>query len=70
MGGERIKGEPQFEGIAIQLSDVAGTLRAYARMWRKPGEGLMGLLERRAEAISGEIDSDDVSKTQCAYVEM
>jgi hypothetical protein len=39
------------------------TLEAYARMERKPGKRLMGLLEERVEAISGESDSDDVSQT-------
>ncbi len=34
-------------------------MSAYARMERKPGEGLMGLLEERAEAISGDFKAGD-----------
>ncbi len=34
------------------------------------GKRLMELLKERSEAISGEFDSDDVSKTLCAYARM
>ena len=34
-----------------------------AKFGKKPGEPMMALFEKRAEAISGEFDSDDVSNT-------
>jgi hypothetical protein len=40
---------------------------AYARIGRNPGDRLMGLLERQMETISGEFDSEDVSRTLWAY---
>jgi hypothetical protein len=43
--------------------DVANTLWAYAAMGTKPGERMMGQLERRAEAISGEFNSQEVANT-------
>jgi hypothetical protein len=39
-------------------------------MGRQPGERVMGLLERRAEAISGEFNSQDVRQMRFAYETM
>ena len=42
-------------------------LWAFATMGTKPGERMMGQLERRAEAISGEFNSQEVAKTLWAF---
>jgi len=41
---------------------VANTLWAYATMGTKPGERMMGQLERRAKAISGEFNWLDITQ--------
>jgi hypothetical protein len=43
--------------------EVANTLWAFATIGTKPGERLVGQLERRAEAISGEFNSQEVANT-------
>jgi hypothetical protein len=48
--------EQRAEAIsgAFNSQDVANTLWAFATMRTKPGERMMGQLDRRAETISGE----------------
>jgi hypothetical protein len=43
--------------------NVANTLWAFATMGSKPGERMMGQLERRVEMISGEFNSQGVANT-------
>ena len=46
------------------------SLKARIVMGRKPGERVMGLLEGRAEAISGELKPKSVANTLWAYATM
>ena len=52
------------------MQDFVTTLWAYATVGTRPGVGMMGLLERRAEAISWDFNSQNTATTLCAYVTM
>ena len=49
---------------------MANTLWAYATMGREPGEGMMRGLERRAEALAGTFNAQNVANTLWAYATM
>ena len=53
----------------VQLAGSANMLWAYATVWRKLGKRVMGKLEGRAEAISGEFNSQAVSNTFWEYAD-
>ena len=57
--------EAQTVAISWQFNshELSETLLVYATMGREPGDGLIVLLERRAEKISGEFNSQHVSDT-------
>jgi hypothetical protein len=50
--------------------EIANTLWAFATMGAKPGESVMGQLERRAEAISGDFKPQDIANTLWAFATM
>jgi hypothetical protein len=50
--------------------NVVNTLRAFATMGTKPGDRMMGQLERRTEAISGQFNSQKAAKTLWVFAMM
>jgi len=54
----------------FNAQNVANTLWAYATMGRKPGAGLMRVLEGRAEAVAGTFNAQNVTNTLWAYATM
>jgi hypothetical protein len=53
-----------------QAHDVANTLWLFATTGTKPGERMMGQLERRAETISGKFNSQSAANTLWAFATM
>ena len=48
---------------SVGVQNVSNTLWVFTTMGTKPGERMMGHLERRVEAISGKFNSQDVPDT-------
>jgi hypothetical protein len=60
------------ETISTKLKpqDVSNTLWAYATMGTKPGDRIMGLLERRVQTISEEFTSQSVANMMWVFTTM
>jgi hypothetical protein len=68
-GGGRAYEVSRAEAISGEFNSqaIANTMWAFATFGMKPGERLMGQLERRAEAISGQFNSQNIANTMWAF---